>query len=103
MDGDDYMDCKCVENILLSYGLSKGENSEGTHFTFSKGKFHKIIFERLRLLQKGGTGGYLYAEVLDDYKSRCSKNGHICLSKISNETEFKDMLERVIAHFDATY
>ena len=97
------MDYKQIEKMLLSYGLSKGEDSEGVHFTYTKGKFHKIIFERLRTLKSGVAGGYLYSEVLEDYKDRCSKHGHICLSKISNETEFKHMLERVIAYFDAIY
>lgn len=103
MNGDVLMDCKQIENMILPYGLLKGEDSEGINFTYSKGKFHKIIFERLRILKSGGAGGYLYAEVLEDYRDRCSKHGHICLSKISNETEFKNMLERVIEYFNAVY
>lgn len=59
-----------VESILLAHGLKKHENSEGAHFTFIKGKNHRIIFERLKRQKMGKVGGYLYAIVLEDYKSR---------------------------------
>lgn len=95
------MDYDQIEKMLLSFGLK--ENSEGTNFTFSKGKKHKIIFERLRPLARGGAGGYVYAAVLDDYKNRCSKHGHICLSKLSSENELKDIVGRVIKYFDSIY
>ena len=93
------MDYNEIEKMLLSFGLVEHSNSEGTHFTFHKGKKHKIIFERLRPLN-GGAGGYLYAVVLDEYKNKCSKNGHICLSKLENEIELRGLVERVIKHFD---
>ncbi len=98
------MDYNQIENILLSYGLRKGNVYDGTYsFQYVKGKKHKIIFERLRPLKNGGAGGYLYAVVLDEYKHRCSKNGHLCLSKIKSEYEFKNILERVIAYFNSNY
>lgn len=97
------MDYNQIEKILLSFGLSKHTNSEGDHFTFSKGNKHRTVFERLRLLKNGGAGGYLYAVVLDEYKNKCSKHGHICVSKIKNETEFENIVERVIKHFDTNY
>ena len=97
------MDYNQIENILISFGLNKHSNSVGTHFSFIKGNKHRIIFERLRPLNKGGAGGYLYAEVLDEYKDRCSENGHICIGNIRSEIELRNIVERVIRHFDAIY
>ena len=101
--GGIYLDYNQIENILLSFGLEKHSNSEGTHFTFYKGNNHRIIFERLRPLKNGGAGGYLYAVVLDDYKNKCSKNGHICISKMSNETELRNLVKSVVNYFDSIY
>ncbi|MCB2313258.1 DOG1 domain-containing protein [Clostridium tagluense] len=97
------MDYNQIEKILKSFGLEEHSNSEGTHFTFTKGNNHRIIFERLRPLTNGGAGGYLYAVVLEDCKSKCSKNGHICVSKLRNESELRTLVERVINHFDSIY
>ena len=97
------MDYNQIKKMLLSFGLVEHSNSEGTHFTFHKVKKHKIIFERLRPLDDGGAGGYLYAVVLDEYKSRCSRNGHISVSKLRNEIELNGLVERVIKHFDSIY
>ena len=95
------MDYNQAEKILLSFNLEKHSNSEGTHFTFSKVGKHRIIFERLRPLSKGGAGGYLYAVVLDEYKNKCSKNGHIALSKIGSADKLRDLVDRVIKCFDS--
>jgi hypothetical protein len=97
------LDYNQAEKILLSFNLEKHTTAEGTHFTFSKAGKHRIIFERLRPLSRGGAGGYLYAVVLDEYKNRCSKNGHIALSKIGSGIELRDLVDRVIKHFDSIY
>lgn len=97
------MDYNQAEKILSSFNLEKHSTVEGTHFTFSKAGKHRIIFERLRPLSKGGAGGYLYAVVLDEYRNKCSKNGHIVLSRIGGETELRDLVDRVIRHFDSIY
>ncbi|TGE31452.1 hypothetical protein [Desulfosporosinus sp. Sb-LF] len=97
------MDYNQIENILLSFGLEQHSNSEGTHFTFHKGKKHKIIFERLKPLDNGGAGGYLFAKVLEEYKNQCSKNGHISVRKINSEIELRNLVQQVIMHFDSIY
>lgn len=101
--GEGALEYNQIEKLLLSFGLQEHSNSEGTHFTFAKGKKHRIIFERLRPLAQGGTGGYVYAVVLDDYNNKCSKHGHICLSKLSDENELKNIIERVVKYFDSIY
>jgi len=97
------LDYNQIEKILLSFGLEEHSNSEGTHFTFNKGNNHRIIFERLRPLKNGGAGGYLYAVVLNDYKHKCSKNGHICVRNIGNQIELRNLIEQVIKYFDTIY
>lgn len=92
-----------IEKPLLSLGLQKYFNSEGANFTYSKGDKHRIIFERLRHLKNGGTGGYAYAAVLHSYKHKCSKNGHICINKLENENELRSIVEQVIKYFNNTY
>ena len=97
------MDYNQAEKILLSFNLEKHTTAEGTHFTFSKAGKHRIIFERLRPLNRGGAGGYLYAEVLDEYKNQCSKNGHISVRKLNGEIELRNLVQQVIMHFNSIY
>ncbi|WP_353094753.1 hypothetical protein [Tissierella praeacuta] len=85
-----------IEQIMLSYGLKKHEISEGTNFTYTKKGKHRIILERLRLLTQGGVGGFLYVELLDEYKNICSKNGHINVKGIGNEEELRNIVEKII-------
>ncbi|HYE11113.1 MAG TPA: hypothetical protein VEF53_13115 [Patescibacteria group bacterium] len=97
------MDYIQIRNVLLSLGLKEHSNSEGTHFTFFKGDKHRIIFERLRPFKNGGAGGYIYAKVVDEYRNKCSKNGHICVRNIENENELRNLLEQVIRYFGNIY
>lgn len=91
-----------AEKILLSYGLEKYTISEGTNFRYIKGKKHKVILERLKPLSQGGVRGFLYVKVLEDYKDRCSKNGHINIKDLS-EAQLKSILERLINYYDKIY
>ena len=97
------MDYKQIDEIMLSYGLEKHDISEGTNYTFRKGDNHRVILERLKELSQGGARGYLYAVVLDDYKNKCSKNGHINVKDIANRSKLRSIVERIIAYFDSIY
>ena len=97
------MDYKQIDAIMLSYGLGKHDISEGTNYTFIKGNNHRIILERLKELDEGGARGFLYAEVLDEYKNSCSKNGHINVKDIESEVKLKSIIERVINYFYNNY
>jgi len=97
------LDYKQIDAIMLSYGLGKHDSSGGTNYSFIKGSKHRIILERLKELDEGGARGFLYAVVLDDYKNKCSKNGHINVKDIWNESKLRRIVEQVIAHFDSIF
>lgn len=62
---------------MMEHGLEEYDDSEGTNFKFVKGKKHIKIFERFKPMIRWGITGNLYVEVLEDYKTQCSKNGQI--------------------------
>ena len=88
---------------MYSYGLSKHDISEGSNFTYKKGNKHRIILERLRPLANGGARGFLYVAFLDEYKSICSKNGHVNVKNIDSETKFRNIVEKIIKYFNERY
>lgn len=92
-----------VESILLAHGLKRHENSEGAHFIFTKGKNHRIIFERLKRQKMAKLAGIFMQLYLKIISPDCSVNGHICLSKMKDENEFVYLLERVIEYFETVY
>lgn len=97
------MDYKQIKEIMLSLGLEEGENSEGTKFTFRKGKNHIKIIDRLKPSLNGGVVGYVYVKELNDFKGSYSKHGHIPLRKLESESDLKDIIKRMIEHFDGIW